>query len=178
MILDDHESIGFCITGRNGITVFRPSGEPPRKNLPGPVLRAFDPSIESLSFGSELYRVHHLAFHGENERAMGLDTIPSFLSQGTIVGAEMVWFALERLKDGDYMIIDEIETSLLVCATPGTDKDDCLAMRSLKRDRPRSLAKTKNLQKVRQPFVRTCCHQGGDVFYGKASIFHDDENAS
>lgn len=111
MFLDDHESIASRMTGRNGITVSRPAGELPRKNLPGPVLRAFDPSIESLSFDPEL-QVYHLTFRGEKERVMGPDAIPSFLSQGTIVGAEMVQFALERLKDGGYMIIDEIETSL------------------------------------------------------------------
>lgn len=111
MFLNDRESIASRITGRSGSSVSRPAGVLPRTDLPGPVLRAFDPSIESLSFDPEL-QVYHLTFHGERERIMGPDAIPSFLSQGTIVGAEMVQFALERLKDGGYMIIDEIETSL------------------------------------------------------------------
>ena len=38
----------------------------PREDLPAPVLRAFDPSIESLSYDPEL-QVYHLKFYGEAE---------------------------------------------------------------------------------------------------------------
>lgn len=109
--LGDHESIVFRVTGKRGGTVSRPERVLPRESLPSPVLRAFDPSIESLSYDPEL-QVYHLTFHGEKERVVGPDAIPSFLSQGTIIGAEMVQFALQRLRDGGYMIIDEIDTSL------------------------------------------------------------------
>lgn len=109
--LGDHESIVFRVTGKRGGTVSRPERILPRESLPSPVLRAFDPSIESLSYDPEL-QVYHLTFHGEKERVVGPDAIPSFLSQGTIIGAEMVQFALQRLRDGGYMIIDEIDTSL------------------------------------------------------------------
>ena len=43
---------------------------------------------------------------------MGPDAVGAFLSRGTIIGAEMVQYALGRLRDGGYMIVDEIETSL------------------------------------------------------------------
>lgn len=109
--LGDRESIVFRVTGKRGGTVSRPERVLPRESLPSPVLRAFDPSIESLSYNPEL-QVYHLTFHGEKERVVGPDAIPSFLSQGTIIGAEMVQFALQRLRDGGYMIIDEIDTSL------------------------------------------------------------------
>lgn len=109
--LGDRESIVFRVTGKRGGTVSRPEHVLPRESLPSPVLRAFDPSIESLSYDPEL-QVYHLTFHGEKERVVGPDAIPSFLSQGTIIGAEMVQFALQRLRDGGYMIIDEIDTSL------------------------------------------------------------------
>ena len=109
--LDDHESMVSRITGHRGTVRSRPAGILPRTDLPGPVLRAFDPSIESLSFDREL-QVYHLKFYGENELVMGPDAISSYLSRGTIVGAEMVQFAIACLLDGGYMIVDEIETNL------------------------------------------------------------------
>ena len=80
--LGDHESIVFRVTGKRGGTVSRPERILQRESLPSPVLRAFDPSIESLSYDPEL-QVYHLTFHGEKERVVGPDAIPSFLSQGT-----------------------------------------------------------------------------------------------
>lgn len=109
--LDGHTSIVSRVTGQVGERVSRPMGMLPREDLPAPVLRAFDPSIESLSYDPEL-QVYHLKFYGEAERAMGPDAVGAFLSRGTIIGAEMVQYALGRLRDGGYMIVDEIETSL------------------------------------------------------------------
>lgn len=109
--LDDRTSIVSRVTGRAGERVSRPMGLLPKGDLPAPVLRAFDPSIESLSYDDEL-QVYHLKFYGEEEKVMGVDAVGSFLSKGTIVGAEMVQYALGRLRDGGYMIVDEIETSL------------------------------------------------------------------
>ncbi len=111
MYLDDQTSVATRLTGKNGTTESVPAGVLPREDLPASVLRAFDPTIESLSYDAKM-QVYHLKFKGEPECVMGPDAIPSYLSQGTIVGADMVRFATQRLCDGGFMLVDEIEASL------------------------------------------------------------------
>ena len=75
------------------------------------VVHAFDNSVELLAWdkATETYR---LKFHGEEERLVGERSVREILSDGTITGVVMVESALEQLRIGGFMLIDEIELTL------------------------------------------------------------------
>ena len=55
----------------------------------------------------------HLKFKGERaERVMNVAIATSVLSNGTVLGAELVNQAITALRNGGYLIVDEIETGL------------------------------------------------------------------
>ncbi|RGX53983.1 hypothetical protein DWV20_00765 [Collinsella sp. AF02-46-1] len=84
----------------------------PLTSLPTPVVQAFDPSVEYLVWNKE-NQVFHLKFKGERaERVMNVAIATSVLSNGTILGAELVNQAITALRNGGYLIVDEIETGL------------------------------------------------------------------
>lgn len=81
------------------------------ETLPAPVLRVFDPSIEYMVWDdqSDVYR---LKFAGEAERAVSKSAAATMLSAGTLAGVELVRNAIDALRDGGYLIVDEIENNL------------------------------------------------------------------
>ena len=84
----------------------------PLTSLPTPVVQAFDPSVEYLVWNKE-NQVFHLKFKGERaERVMNVAIATSVLSNGTVLGAELVNQAITALRNGGYLIVDEIETGL------------------------------------------------------------------
>ena len=75
------------------------------------VVHAFDNSVELLEWdkATETYR---LKFYGEEERLVGERSVREILSDGTITGVAMVERALEQLRVGGFVLIDEVETAL------------------------------------------------------------------
>ncbi len=110
--LDDNMSIVSVITGKKVVSVESPERTLPLTSLPTPVVQAFDPSVEYLVWNKE-NQVFHLKFKGERaERVMNVAIATSVLSNGTILGAELVNQAITALRNGGYLIVDEIETGL------------------------------------------------------------------
>ncbi len=75
------------------------------------IVHAFDCSIERLEWDPEA-EVFRLKFFGEDERLVGARSVEAMLSDGTIVGVGMVERALEQLRIGGFVLIDEIEHAL------------------------------------------------------------------
>lgn len=75
------------------------------------VVHAFDSSVELLSWDSKL-DAFHLKFVGEPERIVSERTVREILSEGTVVGIGMVERALNQLRVGGFILIDEIESGL------------------------------------------------------------------
>ncbi len=88
-----------------------PTGKLERETLPTPVVRVFDPSVEFLVWDDDA-DVYHLKFAGEEVRAVSRDAAQTMLSAGTLIGSSLVKNAIEALRDGGYLIVDEIENSL------------------------------------------------------------------
>ncbi len=110
--LGDSMSIVSIVTGRKSIPLEFPDRVLPLISMPTPVLQAFDPSIEYLNWNVE-NQVFHLKFKNETgERVVSDSVAASILSNGTILGAELVDRAISALKSGGYLIVDEIETGL------------------------------------------------------------------
>ena len=105
-------SIVSVIMGKKVVSVESPERTLPLTSLPTPVVQAFDPSVEYLVWNKE-NQVFHLKFKGERaERVMNVAIATSVLSNGTILGAELVNQAITALRNGGYLIVDEIETGL------------------------------------------------------------------
>lgn len=111
LFLSDRASIVSKITGKGEVKIRSTSGHLAEASMPTPVVQAFDPSIEYLSWDRES-QVYRLKFRGEEERSIGPEVARHMLSSGTIAGAEMVTHAIEVLRGGGYFIVDEIEDSL------------------------------------------------------------------
>ncbi len=110
--LGDDMSIVTIITGRKSVPVEYPERSLPLVNLPTPVVQAFDSSIEYLNWNNE-NQVFHLKFKDEPaERVVNASVATAMLSNGTVLGAELVDRAIGALKSGGYLIVDEIETGL------------------------------------------------------------------
>lgn len=75
------------------------------------VVHAFDNSVELLAW-DKVTETYRLKFHGEEERLVGERSIREILSYGTIIGVGMVERALEQLRIGGFVLIDEIELAL------------------------------------------------------------------
>lgn len=110
--LSDDMSIVSIITGRKSVPVEYPERSLPLVSLPTPVVQAFDSSVEYLNWNNE-NQVFHLKFKNEDaERVVNAAVATAMLSNGTVVGAELVDRAVGALKSGGYLIVDEIETGL------------------------------------------------------------------
>lgn len=110
--LGDDMSIVSIITGRKSVPVEYPERSLPLVSLPTPVVQAFDSSVEYLNWNNES-QVFHLKFKNEDaERVVNAAVATAMLSNGTVVGAELVDRAIGALKSGGYLIVDEIETGL------------------------------------------------------------------
>ncbi len=110
--LGDDMSIVSIITGRKSVPVEYPERSLPLVSLPTPVVQAFDSSVEYLNWNNE-NQVFHLKFKNEDaERVVNAAVATATLSNGTVVGAELVDRAIGALKSGGYLIVDEIETGL------------------------------------------------------------------
>lgn len=110
--LGDDMSIVTIITGRKSVPVEYPERSLPLVSLPTPVVQAFDSSVEYLNWNNE-NQVFHLKFKNEDaERVVNAAVATAMLSNGTVVGAELVDRAIGALKSGGYLIVDEIETGL------------------------------------------------------------------
>ena len=111
LLLDDRASIASFVTNRVQVSIESPDRELPLITMPAEVVQAFDGSVERLAWDSDA-QVFHLKFKGEDERVVGMDAAVAMLSRGTVYGAELVDHAIEVLRQGGYLIIDEIEESL------------------------------------------------------------------
>lgn len=110
--LGDDMSIVSMVTGRRPSTVQTRDRTLPLITMPTPVIQAFDPSVEYLKWDTE-NQVFHLKFkNGGPERVVSDVVAASVLSNGTVLGAELVDRATCALADGGYLIVDEIETGL------------------------------------------------------------------
>lgn len=110
--LGDDMSIVSVVTGKRSTPVQRPERSLPLISMPTPVIQAFDPSVEYLNWNVE-NQVFHLKFKNEDrERVLSASMAASVLSNGTVLGAELVDRAITVLGEGGYLIVDEIETGL------------------------------------------------------------------
>lgn len=110
--LGDDISIVSIVTGRNTVQVDSPKRALPLMTLPTPIVQAFDPSVEYLNWNAE-NQVFHLKFKNEPaERVINSAVASQVLSNGTILGAELVNRAIGALQSGGYLIVDEMETGL------------------------------------------------------------------
>ena len=110
--LGDDMSIVSIVTGKKLVQVDSPKRSLPLTTLPTPVVQAFDPSVEYLNWNGE-NQVFHLKFKNEREeRVVNAAVASSVLSNGTVLGAELVNRAIGALKRGGYLIVDEMETGL------------------------------------------------------------------
>ena len=110
--LGDDMSIVSVVTGRRSLPVESLVRALPLISLPTPVVQAFDASIEYLTWNAER-QVFHLKFNNESsERVLSSAAAAMVLSNGTIVGSELVERAIATLRSGGYLIVDEMETGL------------------------------------------------------------------
>ena len=84
---------------------------PASEAIPVPVIAFLDPTVEQLSFeaqnGKELI---HLRFKNQNEILLNNSReLENYLSSGTIKGLIVFTKAMEVLRQGGYMVVDEIE---------------------------------------------------------------------
>lgn len=79
--------------------------------LPTAIVQAFDPSVEHLIWNDEA-DVYRLKFKGRPERSVSKAAASRMLSAGTVVGTELVSNAIEVLREGSYLVVDEIENNL------------------------------------------------------------------
>lgn len=97
--------------GVGGFGVGVPTRSLPEETLSDGVVQAFDGSIESMRWDSES-EVFHLKYKNGPERIVSRDVAVELLSTGTVVGSEMVMRAASVLREGGYMLVDEVEQSL------------------------------------------------------------------
>lgn len=79
--------------------------------IPSEVIQFLDPTIESLAFDHVGQKVIiHLKFKGQKEITLADPTeLNSYLSSGTIKGIVTFTFAIDVLKNGGYLVVDELE---------------------------------------------------------------------
>ena len=110
--LGDDMSIVSMVTGKRTVQFDSPTRSLPLTTLPTPVVQAFDPSVEYLNWNGE-NQVFHIKFKNEPaERIVNAAIASSVLSNGTVLGSELVNRAIGALKSGGYLIVDEMETGL------------------------------------------------------------------
>ena len=110
--LGDDMSVVSVVTGRRSLPVESLERTLPLVSLPTPVVQAFDASVEYLTWDTE-HQVFHLKFKDESsERVLSSAAAAMVLSNGTIMGSELVERAIVTLRSGGYLIVDEMETGL------------------------------------------------------------------
>ena len=79
--------------------------------IPSDVIQFLDPTIESLAFHHVGQKVDiHLKFKGQKEIILGdAAELNTYLSSGTIKGIVTFTFAIDVLKNGGYLVVDELE---------------------------------------------------------------------
>ena len=97
--------------GMGSIDVGVPTRQLLEDTLPDGVVQVFDGSIERMEW-DPTSEVFHLKFKDGPERTVSRGVAKQMLSTGTVVGSEMVTRAIQVLRNGGFMIIDEIEQSL------------------------------------------------------------------
>jgi len=111
--LRDDESIISILTGKDRFSIIAPDVS----NLPGlitaetDIVAAFDSSIDELSVERE-FNLYRIRFHGREPVLISQDGLNQVLSQGTVVGSNLVYRAIFALKRGSYLLVDELESSL------------------------------------------------------------------
>ena len=83
----------------------------PERTLSTPIVQAFDNSVEYLEWNAES-SVYKLKFFNEPEQIVSADVANTILSRGTVEGSELVTRAVDVLKRGGCLVIDEIEEAL------------------------------------------------------------------
>lgn len=111
MLLGDSRSIVSVITGRVRTNATSINRELLAQTMPAPVVQAFDPSVERLDWNQE-NEVYTLKFKGEPARVVDRNVASILLSRGTIYGTELVNKAIDVLRMGSYLLIDEIEEAI------------------------------------------------------------------
>ncbi|BDR52171.1 hypothetical protein KIM372_00780 [Bombiscardovia nodaiensis] len=82
-----------------------------QSTIAGPILQAFDDSIEYCTVDQQ--NIVHLKFaDAQKEKKVSLEEAASILSSGTQRGAQMISKAIYVLKTGGYFFVDEIENSI------------------------------------------------------------------
>lgn len=110
--LADDMSIVSMITGKRSVPVEGLGRTLPLVNMPTPIVQAFDASVEYLKWNVE-NQVFHLKFKNEPaERVLNPAMAKLVLSNGTIMGCELVERSIAALNAGGYLIVDEMETGL------------------------------------------------------------------
>lgn len=84
---------------------------PVSTEIPKEVVQFLDPTVEHLFFHRQEDKVSiHLKFRGEKEIILSDPAeLNQYLSSGTIKGIVVFTFAIQILKEGGYLILDEIE---------------------------------------------------------------------
>lgn len=97
----------------NRLTVVREKGFELRQTTEGldDVLRVFDSRIEHLEV-LDAGRAFSLKFFDEEPMLLSREGLDEVLSSGTIRGIALVMRAMTALRDGGYLLIDEIENHL------------------------------------------------------------------
>lgn len=102
---DEHLHVANLLVLTN--TNFLPSSN----GVPAEIISFLDPTIEAISFEFSGDKMQiHLKFRGQDEIILNNRfEINNYLSSGTIKGISVFTQALDVLKNGGYLIIDEIE---------------------------------------------------------------------
>ena len=81
------------------------------ESIPAAVIQYLDPTIEALYFEREDQKLTiHLKFYGKKEILLSDPTeLNRYLSSGTGKGIVTFTLAIQRLKEGGYLIVDELE---------------------------------------------------------------------
>lgn len=81
------------------------------ESIPAAVIQYLDPTIEALFFEREDQKLTiHLKFYGKKEILLSDPAeLNRYLSSGTVKGIVTFTLAIQILKDGGYLIVDELE---------------------------------------------------------------------
>lgn len=80
-------------------------------SMPGSIVQTFDKSIESIEVDED-GRAHLRFVDHDRDRIMPMVEVAQLLSVGTLRGGRIIRTALQTLKSGGVLLVDEIENSL------------------------------------------------------------------
>lgn len=109
--LNDGLSIVFPLIRKEDVYIEGRNKKLPERTLSTPIVQAFDNSVEYLEWNAES-SVYKLKFFNEPEQIVSADVANTILSRGTVEGSELVTRAVDVLKRGGCLVIDEIEEAL------------------------------------------------------------------